>query len=206
MSDTKIKICGLYREEDIEYVNRAMPDYAGFVFYEKSHRNVNAEKMMAFRRKLDPRIPAVGVFVDEPMEHIIELITSMAVDIIQLHGQEDESYIRRLRSVLPEIEIWKAFKVRSMEDLKKAESSSADEILLDNGYGTGTCFDWKLLGGMKRDFILAGGINVDNVRDAIEEFKPECVDVSSSVETDKKKDEAKIREIIAKVREQELYS
>lgn len=202
MSDTRIKICGLYREEDIEYVNHAMPDYAGFVFYEKSHRNVDSNKMVEFRRKLDPRIPAVGVFVDEPMEHIVELVNSMAIDIIQLHGQEDEAYIRRLRGTLPEIEIWKAFKVRTEEDLKKAQDSSADEILLDNGYGTGECFDWKLLGEMRRGFILAGGINVHNVRDAIEKFQPQCIDVSSSVETDRKKDEAKIREIIAKVREE----
>lgn len=201
MSDTKIKICGLYREEDIEYVNHAMPDYAGFVFYEKSHRNVNPEKMPEFRRSLDSRIPAVGVFVDEPVEYIVKLVTSGGINIIQLHGQEEESYIRVLRSVLPKTEIWKAFKVRSMEDLRRAQGSSADKILLDNGYGTGSCFDWRLLDGIKRDFILAGGINAHNVREAIGRFRPECIDVSSSVETDKKKDEKKIREIVARIRE-----
>lgn len=198
----KIKICGLYREEDIAYVNRNLPDYAGFVFYPKSHRNVEPEQMKRFREKLNPGIPAVGVFVNEDMEKITGLVTEGSLNIVQLHGQEDEAYLRRLRTKIPGTEIWKAYKVRTLEDLKRAEGSSADRILLDNGYGTGACFDWNLLEEQRRPFILAGGLTLENVKEAIERFEPEIVDISSGVETDKKKDEAKIRAVIQKVRQE----
>lgn len=196
----KIKICGLYREEDIDYVNRNLPDYAGFVFYPKSHRNVEPQQMKGFRERLNPKIPAVGVFVNEEIEKIVELVLEGSLNIVQLHGQEDETYLRELREKLPETEIWKAYKVRTLEDLKKAEESSADRILLDNGYGTGACFDWNLLKEQKRPFILAGGLTIENVKEAIEKFAPEIIDISSGVETHKKKDEAKIRTIINDIR------
>lgn len=196
----KIKICGLYREEDIEYINRARPDYAGFVFYPPSHRNVTESQMGEFRRMLDERISAVGVFVDEEIGRIARLLEEGFIDIVQLHGKENEEYIAELRRSFPGTEIWKAICVRSEQDLVKAEQSSADKILLDNGYGTGTCFDWGLLGGVSRPFILAGGLRPDNIVEALERFHPEILDVSSGVETDKKKDEEKIKRVIENVR------
>jgi phosphoribosylanthranilate isomerase len=113
------------------------------------------------------------------------------VDIVQLHGQEDETYIARLRQ-LTQAPIWKAFKIRSQADLDAAAASSADEILLDNGYGTGQTFDWSLTGGLTRPFLLAGGLTPENIPQAIAQMAPKLIDISSGVETDGAKDRDKI--------------
>lgn len=202
MEPVKIKICGLYRDCDIDYVNETGPDYAGFVFYPPSHRYVTMEQMRCFRGRLKPEIPAVGVFVDEPAEKAAEYLTGGLIQIAQLHGHEDEDYIRKLRALAPDCEIWKAFRITGPEELIHAQESSADLVLLDNGYGTGQCFDWSLLDGQKpgRPFLLAGGISPDNVEEAAARFAPWGMDVSSSVETDRKKDRQKIRQMIETVR------
>lgn len=228
---TKIKICGLFRECDIDYVNEANPDYAGFVFYPPSHRFVNREQMRFFRKKLNPRIPAVGVFVDVPAGEVAGYLRDGLIQVAQLHGKEDDAYIARLRLLAPGQEIWKAFRIRTQQDIADAQNSSADRILLDNGYGTGKCFDWSLMNprptgqslmcqnpthqsqthqsqthqsftraGMPRDFLLAGGLGLDNIEEALTQFRPWGVDISSGVETDKKKDLQKIRQIIDTIR------
>ena len=145
MSRTRIKICGLYREQHVDYVNAARPDYAGFVFYPPSHRYVDREMMKRLREKLSHKILAVGVFVNVPMEEVASYIEEGLIEIAQLHGAETEEDIRKLRVLAPKAEIWKAFKIRDRKTLEKAQSSGADRILLDNGYGTGSCFDWQLL-------------------------------------------------------------
>ncbi len=199
---TKIKICGLYRDADIDAVNQYQPDYAGFVFYPSSHRYVTWEQMKDFREKLRPEIPAVGVCVNLPVEEVAAHLKEGLIQIAQLHGTEDEAYMEMLRSLVPGCEIWKACKIRSAEDLQKIENSSADRILLDNGYGTGNCFDWRLLKdwSTKQSFLLAGGLQSENIKEAINNFAPWGVDISSGVETDKKKDPDKIRKIIEQVR------
>ncbi len=198
----KIKICGLYRGEDIEAVNRYQPDYAGFVFYPPSHRYVSKSMMDVWREQLDSRIPAVGVFVDLPEKEVADYWKEGLVQVLQLHGHESEEYIGNLRKLAPGCEIWKAFRIRAAADLAAAQQSSADRILLDNGYGTGQCFDWKLMedGGLTRPFLLAGGLNSENIGDAVRSFSPWGLDVSSGAETDKKKDPEKIRSIIETVR------
>lgn len=202
--DVKIKICGLFRDCDIECVNEEQPDYAGFIFYPPSHRFVTKEQMRRFRGLLDESIPAVGVFVDVPEEDAAGYLREGLIQIVQLHGQEDEAYIEKLRTLAPGCEVWKAFKVRGPSDLTRARMSSADKILLDNGYGTGQCFDWGLLEEegqtLERPFLLAGGLNLENADEAIRHFHPWGIDVSSGVETDKKKDRRKIREMIRTVR------
>lgn len=196
---TKIKICGLFRECDIEYVNQTKPDYIGFIIgFPKSHRNISQEQVCEFKSKLDSDIKSVGVFVNATFEDI--LIVEKSLDIIQLHGNEDNDYIKSLREILPNKEIWKAYKIKTKEDLKLAKISIAEKIVLDNGYGTGECFDWKLLGEFDKKFILAGGINPENIRQAIDEFNPDIIDISSGVETDKKKDLTKIKQIINEIR------
>lgn len=196
----KVKICGIYRIRDADYINKYMPDYAGFVFYKKSHRYTDDDLASALRKRIDSRIKTVGVFVDEDKEHIAELYKKGIINIIQLHGHEDEDYIRELRKYVTDVEIWQAFAVREKADLEKAQRSAADMIILDNGYGTGKCFDWSLIESFKREFILAGGINPENIRDAAERFSPWALDLSSGVETDRIKDEKKIAAVIAAVR------
>ena len=189
---TKVKICGLSRECDIDYVNRALPDYAGFILrYPKSRRNVTAAQAAQLRAKLNPGIPAVGVFVDQPPEAVLADARTIGLDVIQLHGREDDDYIRALQqqSGLP---VWKAFRVRSETDLAAARESAADMILLDSGCGTGQTFDWSLLRGFDRPYLLAGGLTPETIPEALRRLSPPGVDLSSGVETDGRKDGQKI--------------
>ncbi len=194
---TRIKICGLYRFEDVGYVNEAKPDWCGFIInFPKSHRNVLPEQVKVMRERLSDGIIPVGVFVNQPVEAVAGFLGGGVVSVAQLHGSEDNIYIDRLRKLAPGHEIWKAFKVRAKEDLYEVELSKADMVLLDNGYGTGKAFDWRLAGGLKRPFILAGGLTPENINEAVEMLSPYGVDISSGVETGKKKD---IKKIIAAV-------
>ena len=189
---TKIKICGLSREEDIDYVNKAKPDYIGFILhFPKSRRNISTERAAMLKRRLSPDIKAVGVFVDQPVQTVAEAAETIGLDVIQLHGHEDDAYIASLRE-RTSLPIWKAFKIRSADDLAAAEKSAADEILLDNGYGTGEVFDWSLTADFKRSFQLAGGLTPENIPRAICALRPQLVDISSGVETDGVKDRDKI--------------
>ena len=189
---TKIKICGLFRECDIDYVNEAKPDYAGFILnYPKSHRNVLPGTAQELRLKLLPEIKAVGVFVNQPEETVIKTAQFVGLDIIQLHGNEDNDYIDRLKERI-NIPIWKAFKVKTEAALTEALQSAADEIILDNGYGTGESFDWSMVKSFNRPFILAGGLTSENIPEAIRTLKPFALDISSGVETQKVKDPGKI--------------
>lgn len=197
---TKVKICGLSRETDIEYANRLLPDYIGFVFAKKSRRYLEPERAARLKAQLDTRIQAVGVFVNEPVENIRALAEKGTIDIIQLHGSEDENDIRRLRAVLRQ-PIIKAFRISSPHDIETAVKSSADYILLDNGSGgTGEAFDWSYISGIDRPFFLAGGLSGANVAEAVQSYRPYAVDISSGVETGGYKDYEKMKDFIAKVR------
>ena len=197
----RVKFCGLSRFPDIEAVNELMPDYAGFVFWDKSKRYVTPENAEALRRGLSPKIEAVGVFVDESPEIIAEICGRGIIGIIQLHGHENEEYISRLRS-LTDKTIIKAFKVEGAEDVMRAESCTADFVMLDSGMGTGKVFDWSLLAGITRPYFLAGGLDAGNVREAVSRLRPYAVDVSSGIETGGVKDRMKMSEFIAALREE----
>lgn len=189
---TQIKICGLFRGCDIDYVNEAKPDYIGFILnFPKSHRNVSPEQAAELKNRLLPGIKAVGVFVDQPAEFVLSAAEQIGLDVIQLHGHEDDSYILKLREKT-DLPIWKAFKIRSAEDLSAAETCAADEVILDNGYGTGTVFDWTCAADFPRRFILAGGLTPENIPEAIRTLRPAVLDISSGVETDKVKDRDRI--------------
>lgn len=195
----KVKICGLSRPADIEAVNQYQPDYAGFIInFPKSHRNCTPEQVQALHAQLSDSIPAVGVTVNQPLETVAALLEQGVIDIAQLHGQEDESYICELkrRTGKP---VWKAFRIRSADDLNAARASSADMILLDNGYGTGETFDWTLVRDIGRPFILAGGLCESNISDAAK-MQPDAMDISSGVETNRVKDPEKIRILIERIR------
>ena len=197
---TLIKICGLFRLEDIEAVNELLPDFIGFVFYEKSKRNVTKDVAKSLKEKLDSRIPAVGVFVDADPEFVISLLEEGIIDIAQLHGSEDEEYIQTIKTRTGR-KVIKAFVVKGDQSLEEAEKSSADYLLLDSGMGTGSTFDWSRLDKVKRPYFLAGGLGPGNIDKALSEIKPYAVDVSSGVETDGVKDSEKIREFVRRVRQ-----
>lgn len=196
---TKIKLCGLSRECDIEAVNELCPEYIGFVFANKSKRYVTPAKAKELRTILNKDIKAVGVFVNEDIEKVSELLENDIIDIAQLHGSEDEEYISKLREKTGK-QIIKAFKISCSADAVSAEKSSADFILLDSGAGTGSVFDWEWLSEVRRPYFLAGGLSTDNVESAIKKLSPYAVDVSSGIETEGVKDETKMREFVSKVR------
>jgi phosphoribosylanthranilate isomerase len=194
---TKIKICGLFRTEDIEYVNEAMPDYIGFVFA-KSHRQVSKETAQKLKNKLDKNILSVGVFVNEDINTIAEICNKNIIDIIQLHGNEDDKYIEDLKKVCSK-KIIKAIKVKTVEDIIRWRNSQADVLMFDAGTGEGKSFDWNLLKNFIRPYFLAGGINESNIEQAIK-LKPYCIDVSSGVETNKVKDKNKILTLVRRIK------
>ena len=196
---TKIKLCGLTRPADILTANQIKPDFIGFVFAAISKRCVAAEQAAELKRLLDPEIKAAGVFVNEAPETISELLNSGMIDMAQLHGKEDEDYIRMLRT-LTDRPLIRAFRIRTAEDLTGALSCSADHILLDAGAGDGITFDWELLRGFSRPYFLAGGLNPENVHSAVEKLHPYAVDVSSGIETDGMKDPAKMTAFVKAVR------
>ena len=200
---TKIKLCGLTRPEDIAAANALKPEYIGFVFAPRSRRAVSREKAAELRAQLSPEIQTVGVFVNEAPETVARLLNEDLLDIAQLHGQEDAAYIARLRSLTPK-PLWQAFRVEDAASLATAARSTADMVLLDSGAGgTGTVFNWKLLQGFPRPYILAGGLDADNAADAVSRLHPDVVDVSSGIETAGRKDTAKMAAFVAAVRKQD---
>ena len=198
---SKIKLCGLSRKCDIEWANALKPEYIGFVFWSKSKRNVPPEKAKELKDLLSPDIKAVGVFVDEPIENVAELLNDNIIDIAQLHGGEDEEYIKKLRTLSGK-PIIKAFLLKSESDAERAEKSTADYILVDSGTGTGKSFDWELLKNISRPYFLAGGLCCENISQAIETLHPYAVDVSSGIETNGCKDKNKMAAFVAAVRKE----
>lgn len=200
MCMTKIKLCGLTRECDIEAANLLQPEYIGFVFAPKSKRYVAAERAKILRGQLSDEIQAVGVFVNEDPKLITELREREIIDIIQLHGSEDEVYIQELRA-LTDCPIIQAFCISTPEDITAANESSADYVLLDSAVGgSGTQFDWSLIQDIKKPYFLAGGLNPDNVQQALAVCRPFSVDVSSGIESGGVKDRAKMAAFVKNVR------
>ena len=200
---TKIKICGLFRPRDVDFVNEARPDWCGFVVnFPRSHRSVTPDQVRALRERLDPAITPVGVFVDQPAEAVAALLAEGTIAAAQLHGHEDGAYIAALRRLAPGHPVWRAFKVRSAADLAAANASPADLVLLDSGQGTGRTFDWSMAAGAARPFLLAGGLTPENLPGAIRAVRPWGVDLSSGVETGGFKDCQKILAAVCAARKE----
>ena len=185
-----VKICGLMRPEDAAAAGTAGVDWAGMVFHPASRRCVSEEQAAAIRDALPRVVKSVAVVVDRNPEFVSRLVDSDIVDMVQVHGCGD-GYFRRIADLgVPTI---RAYVVRSKEDVEAAASSEADYVLLDAGQGSGRTFDWSLLQDADFPYILSGGLYPDNVADAVRRLRPIGVDVSSGVETDGVKDEAKMR-------------
>ncbi len=206
--NTCVKFCGMTSLKDIEAANALRPDYVGFVFWEKSKRNVLRQQALEMRKALLPEIKAVGVFVDEAPEKVAALLTDGVIDIAQLHGSEDEEYIVRLRELAGDKPIIKAFVINGSSDIEAAQRCSADYLLLDSGKGTGRTFNWELIKDAEfdRPFFLAGGLGSENVADAIKAVRPYAVDVSSGIETEGGKDPEKMKEFMLQVLRRDIMS
>lgn len=207
---TKIKICGLRREEDILMANKYLPDYIGFVFAE-SKRKITKPEAGRLKEMLDRRIKAAGVFVNAPVADIIKLCRETIIDIVQLHGGEGEEYIKELKKYIS-VPVIKAIRPRTEEEITGALALSSDYLLLDTYMegqygGSGVAFDWNMVPTqpyMTDKIFLAGGLNSCNVKKAILACRPFCVDVSSGIETEGFKDEAKVQAFIRAVREADV--
>lgn len=199
----KIKLCGLTRPSDIETANLLHPDFVGFVFAKRSRRYVSPERVKTLKELLHPDILAVGVFAGEEPEAVAAWLSSGIIDMAQLHGGEDETYIKKLRG-LTDKPLIKAFSVRETHDIEKAGVSSADYVLLDAGTGgTGIPFDRELLAGMNRPYFLAGGLDPFTVEEVVKRWRPYAVDVSSGIETDGVKDAKKMQDFVDAVKKYE---
>ena len=193
----KIKICGLKRLEDVEIVNKYKPDFVGFVFAD-SKRKVTLNLARQMKQNLDDSIQSVGVFVDAAIDEILEIHEQGIIDMAQLHGSESEDYIEKLKKKSnDQLKIINAIEMDDEKDLLEYDNSIADYLLLDSGKGSGKTFDWRLIRkDLKKEFFLAGGLNYQNISQAINEFDPYAIDLSSSVETNGYKDELKIKKVM----------
>lgn len=183
-------------------MNDIRPDYVGFVFWPKSRRVITEEQAAILKQELDPSIRAVGVFVNERPERIIELLNREIIDLAQLHGDEPEEQIEMIQKATGKPVI-RAIQIRDRADILKCQKTQADYLLLDSGKGSGVTFDWSLIAQTERPFFLAGGLHPGNVEEAIRNYHPYSVDVSSGVETDGKKDQKKIQEFIRRARDEQ---
>lgn len=203
-----VKLCGLRTAADVAAANAAQPDFVGFVVdVAGKHRSIPLAQAIGLASSLDPAIRPVGVFVDAPVETVNRFLTETPNAAVQLHGSEDAAYIASLRSAAglqaeacdpAQARIIQAFRIRAIGDTLQAAASAADLVLLDSGQGSGRTFDWRLLTGFPRAFLLAGGLGPDNLAQAMAKARNasgDCfkgVDMSSSLETNGAKDPKKM--------------
>ncbi|MDR3271716.1 MAG: phosphoribosylanthranilate isomerase [Peptococcaceae bacterium] len=198
---SKLKICGLFRECDIEWVNEAAPEYIGFVFAH-SKRQVSLPLAERLRTRLNTGITPVGVFVNAPLPHIAALYRAGIIEIAQLHGGESDAYADQLKQLcaIPIIRV-----LRISHTLPSSRPDPADYLLYDNAHGgSGQSFDWDLLthplpSGSMPPWFLAGGIGLDNIQQALS-LHPYAIDISSGAETEGVKDRRKILALTRAVR------
>lgn len=199
-----VKLCGMRRPEDIEYINEFQPDYAGFILSPGFKRSIAEKQYLDLESRLDRHIGRVGVFVNEPMDKVIDY--SNYLDVIQLHGDEDPAYIKSLKSRV-DSKIWKAVRVKSCSDIESADKLNADMLLLDafvqGSYGgTGKTIDHEIIRNavFATPFFIAGGLNCNNIKSVIDKISPDGVDISSGIETNSVKDKEKIKMIMKIIR------
>ena len=202
----KVKICGLKRLEDINLINKYPVDYIGFVFA-PSKRRVSLDEAIELKTALNPSIKTVGVFVNEEPSVVNEIAAKCSLDIVQLHGDEDDEYIKNIK-----FPVWKSISVKDSNFYKEMELCTLSSGFVLDTYsndakgGTGKVFNWDLVKDVSKDkfIILAGGLNSSNVLTAIEKVSPSIIDVSSGVEEQGFKNEFKIQEFLRKVKNNDI--
>lgn len=194
---SKIKLCSLRRLEDVDFANEVKPDYAGVILADpdRFHRAISREQAKAIRARLFPSIPLIGVFVNNSFNDVVSYVHEDIINMVQLHGSEPDDYINAVRFNAG-VPVFKAFQIRCQADVEQAVRSRADQVLLDSGSGSGKTFDWSVASHVRRPFILAGGLNPENLEQAIAQTHPWAVDISSGVETDGVKDLEKMRKAV----------
>lgn len=203
---TEIKICGIKTLEDVNIINRYDIQYAGFIFSKRSKRCINSEIAKKLILNLREDIKAVGVFTDTDVDEIYKIASECNLNICQLHSDETLNDCKKLKK---HMSVWKSISVKSFisTDYIQNYADCVDRILLDTYKegvlgGSGETFNWDLANNLssKYSVVLAGGLNESNILKAIEKVKPQAVDICSGVETDSKKDEVKIKNIVRRIR------
>lgn len=191
---TKVKICGLSTKEAVKTAVSAGADYIGFVFA-PSKRQVTLEQAAELAKLIPSHIQKVGVFVSPSQSELLEAIEKVGLDLVQVHGRVADDLFENLTCG--------SIQAVQVDGNGHVPNSQADYLLFDAPVaGSGQTFDWGLLDtkDLSQPFFIAGGLNVDNVEEAIQHFTPFAVDVSSGVETDGQKDHEKIRRFIERVK------
>ncbi|MBS5364184.1 MAG: phosphoribosylanthranilate isomerase [Butyribacter sp.] len=193
-----VKVCGLTDTVEADYLNKNKVDFAGFVlFFPKSKRNISIEKAEQIMAELDENIKKVAVIVS-PDESEIQQINGSGFDYVQIHGEIKDRLLEQISKP-----VFKAFNIKDIKNIHKYQNNAkiVGYVFDAAAPGSGKVFDWSILNDIKRDaktFILAGGLNDSNVREAVKLVNPDVVDVSSGVEYDsgRGKDPEKIKQFI----------
>ena len=202
----KIKFCGIRRLEDVAAVNLCQPDYMGMILSGGFRRSISQEQAQRLAQEKSDTIAAVGVFVNESLETICRMAEQLHLQVIQLHGNESAEQIQTLqqKTGLP---VWKALRIGTLEELEAAGTNPADCLILEGKTGagiggTGVCADWELLArhSWNRSFFLAGGLQPENVLEAIATVSPTGVDFSSGIEEDGVKSLRRMKQLMTLIR------
>ena len=202
----KIKFCGIRRLEDVAAVNLCQPDYMGMILSGGFRRSISQEQAQRLVQEKSDAIAAVGVFVNESSETICRMAEQLHLQVIQLHGNESAEQIQTLqqKTGLP---VWKALRIGTLEELEAAGTNPADCLILEGKTGagiggTGVCADWELLSrhSWNRSFFLAGGLQPENVLEAIATVSPTGVDFSSGIEEDGVKSLRRMKQLMTLIR------
>lgn len=202
----KIKFCGIRRLEDVAAVNLCQPDYMGMILSGGFRRSISQEQAQRLVQEKSDAIAAVGVFVNESSEIICRMAEQLHLQVIQLHGNESAEQIQTLqqKTGLP---VWKALRIGTLEELEAAGTNPADCLILEGKTGagiggTGVCADWELLArhSWNRSFFLAGGLQPENVLEAIAKVSPTGVDFSSGIEEDGVKSLRRMKQLMTLIR------
>ena len=202
----KIKFCGIRRLEDVAAVNLCQPDYMGMILSGGFRRSISQEQAQCLVQEKSDAIAAVGVFVNESSETICRMAEQLHLQVIQLHGNESAEQIQTLqqKTGLP---VWKALRIGTLEELEAAGTNPADCLILEGKTGagiggTGVCADWELLArhSWNRSFFLAGGLQPENVLEAIASVSPTGVDFSSGIEEDGVKSLRRMKQLMTLIR------
>lgn len=202
----KIKFCGIRRLEDVAAVNLCQPDYMGMILSGGFRRSISQEQAQRLVQEKSAAIAAVGVFVNESSETICRMAEQLHLQVIQLHGNESAEQIQTLQQKIG-LPVWKALRIGTLEELEAAGTNPADCLILEGKTGagiggTGVCADWELLArhSWNRSFFLAGGLQPENVLEAIATVSPTSVDFSSGIEEDGVKSLRRMKQLMTLIR------
>ena len=202
----KVKLCGFSEESSLQVAIAEKCDFLGFVFVEKSPRFITPKKAAAISTQVPPSIAKVAVVVDADFDFIAKIVKEFSPDFFQFHGLETVDFLKEFHQKFPKIKIIKAFRIADLQDLEAvADFENIADIFLFDGKdaGSGKKFDWKILQNFssKKDWFLSGGLNIENIDEALKITGAKMIDLSSGIEKIRgEKSPQLIKEFMKKIR------